>query len=25
MHHPARGAEQATLIYKKFLLPIVGG
>lgn len=24
MHHPARGAEQATLIYKKFLLPIVG-
>lgn len=25
MHHPARGAEQATLIYKKFLLPIGGG
>jgi len=24
MHHPARGAEQATLIYEKFLLPIVG-
>lgn len=24
MQHPARGAEQATLIYKKFLLPIIG-
>ncbi|SDE27521.1 hypothetical protein SAMN05444679_1202 [Variovorax sp. CF079] len=24
LHHPARGAEQATLIYEKFLLPIVG-
>lgn len=24
MHHPARGAEQANLIYEKFLLPIVG-
>lgn len=23
MHHPARGAEQAALIYEKFLLPIV--
>jgi hypothetical protein len=23
-HHPARGAEQATLIYEKFLSPIVG-
>lgn len=24
MHHPARGAEQAALIYEKFLSPIVG-
>ena len=24
MHHPARGSEQATLIYEKFLSPIVG-
>lgn len=24
MHHPTRGAEQAAMIYEKFLLPIVG-
>jgi len=24
MNHPARGAEQASLIYKKYLLPLVG-
>jgi hypothetical protein len=24
MHHPARGSEQAALIYKKYLVPLVG-